>query len=188
MSAIQGVLVSLLTTFGGAAAIGWLLKTYIDRKLQYEFKKRERLFESDIKSSEKYVEHVHDIRLRAAPEIHEIAYRIRNKLKEDLAAWTADDVLRVTELSDQFVDCLYRYRIFLPAETFSLLHKYKGTVQRVVVYLSQVLSRPSSSRQERRAKLASLTLDDIKLIEASFSEITSSLADLMQPPKGMDSR
>jgi len=184
MANAHAVLLSLLTSFGGLSAIGWVLKTYIDRKLQHSDKLRDRQLELEAKTKEKYVEHIHNVRLKAVPEIHEIAYRLRNQCRGKFETWGRDEVDRSMELWAQYADCLFRYRIFLPEDCFFVLHRYKATVQQLLLHLSSEVERSSLSSPRRDRSASDLTAMYVEQVNERFAAVGSCLTGLLRVGKG----
>jgi hypothetical protein len=130
MELYQQVLVSVGTSSLIVGGLGWFLKRYFERAIAHSFEIALRKADGELKVLLTKQQFLTEKQLGIFPEILELTYRLKIVLYEgsqvdSAALWSAS----LRPLCAQLTEGLYKYRFFLPQETFEKVHQFKHVCQ-----------------------------------------------------------
>lgn len=148
MNYLETISISVITSATTVVIMTYFLKQLIKRWIQYEFDKKQKIFDSNEDLHKSVQEDILKKNLAIYPEITEVIYRLRNLARdasatEDVFGWNKP---QFAEYCYHLTQSLYKYRLFLDEETFKYLHNFKRYSQDIIV-LSDITSRPENIEQ-----------------------------------------
>ena len=148
---LNNVVQQLLASFGASAlgvlAAVWWLRSYLDRRLAFHFKELDRL--SEVAST------IRKERSQQSSsflqEIQRLATLCRNELRVLVADSSLESFPRYREAVREFTDFLYASQLLTSRDTYGLLHKYKRTLEGVLIHLAVESNDDADLSDEQRS-------------------------------------
>ncbi|MGB3092935.1 MAG: hypothetical protein WBC42_06980 [Candidatus Zixiibacteriota bacterium] len=135
----------------------YFLRKYINKAVEYHFSRFENEFKTKTELEKEKSKYLITERQAIYPDLVSLIYRLRNKYRDALGDMKQE--LQCHEMSvwsfapsfgeDLYIltHNLYKYRVFIPGQTFELVHHFKRILQDVDVYADRVTRRDGSERE-----------------------------------------
>jgi hypothetical protein len=118
-----------------AAAVVYLLKKVLEKKLDARFANASEKLKAELASQNLYIQEIIQRQTERYPPLAESVYRSRNvsrQLMNELPQLNAQQRSELGDLTLRITEHLYETRIFLPRSLFDSLHAYKTHLQNFI--------------------------------------------------------
>jgi hypothetical protein len=137
---LKRALVDLAGVSAIAGILGFLIRQWITKAVEYRYQTLLEREKAQIEIQKKSAQDMLDKENALYPEIVELTYRIRNSLRDTIDGIRNGgrfNIEQLGELTFNFSEKLYSYRIYIDEETFKLLHGIKRSAQDAYLLLNQ---------------------------------------------------
>ena len=188
MSDLLKCLLATIFASGVLVALAiWFLRRSLARHIAKSFAEREKILESKLSRVEQYQKRMSDISAQVLSEIHGVVYRSRNLAHEVIDSQDGRHVESLISYWNQLSDHLFKYELFVPDETFDLIHQYKRLLQDISLTLGASMQRTDEKEEHPSSYATTLIIsrEDLEVLHAQmpmldelYREILSDLREI----------